>query len=396
MEEVKKCPYCGEEVLAVAKKCKHCGEWLDEAAKKDLAKQETVKVDSNKLENLYKVARRARKDENSVQAFKNYELLQMEDPNNWEPLFFVAYYSAVNTLKNDSPGDSVRVSGNTVSLGGNYRSGLDPAINMIVNCLDSVFDLIENIEHYEEQKTAVETVSDYVQSIAESLKSIIQNESLRMVDQISNYSKQIEGGLIQTERMYNKNSKMRKAYDEDVSNMIVLIENRKVRLEDVVGKRRIDEYWNAHQDEKKALDSEKQSLNEQITKLKKDIKAISGYTEMIDSQKQLEQEKNNAISIITKPKTGLLTFGIVAGIVGAFFTLGISLVVTIFCWIVRSQTKKSYKAQQANVESEFKKKLQTLNEKYSHVISDVGAINKNIVPLENRILAIDDELTRPR
>ena len=30
MEETKKCPYCGKEILAVAKKCKHCGEWLDE------------------------------------------------------------------------------------------------------------------------------------------------------------------------------------------------------------------------------------------------------------------------------------------------------------------------------------------------------------------------------
>lgn len=29
-QETKRCPFCGEEILAVAKKCKHCKEWLDE------------------------------------------------------------------------------------------------------------------------------------------------------------------------------------------------------------------------------------------------------------------------------------------------------------------------------------------------------------------------------
>lgn len=38
-EEKKRCPYCGEEILAIAKKCKHCGEWLPEEVVEEPKKQ---------------------------------------------------------------------------------------------------------------------------------------------------------------------------------------------------------------------------------------------------------------------------------------------------------------------------------------------------------------------
>jgi hypothetical protein len=37
MNETKRCPYCGEEIMAAAKKCKYCGEWLIKDAPKDVA-----------------------------------------------------------------------------------------------------------------------------------------------------------------------------------------------------------------------------------------------------------------------------------------------------------------------------------------------------------------------
>ena len=31
-QNTKKCPFCGEEIMADAKKCRHCGEWLDKTS----------------------------------------------------------------------------------------------------------------------------------------------------------------------------------------------------------------------------------------------------------------------------------------------------------------------------------------------------------------------------
>ncbi len=55
MDQTKICPYCGEEILAVAKKCKHCGEWLD-GTHSDRHQGKGVPQKNNKKKFYYSIA----------------------------------------------------------------------------------------------------------------------------------------------------------------------------------------------------------------------------------------------------------------------------------------------------------------------------------------------------
>ena len=59
MEEIIRCPYCGEAIKATAKKCRHCGEWLED---KHLLKQfepnhSQVEISENSFVNDFKWVR---------------------------------------------------------------------------------------------------------------------------------------------------------------------------------------------------------------------------------------------------------------------------------------------------------------------------------------------------
>lgn len=50
-KETIECPYCGEEILAIAKKCKHCGEWLDNEEVDDECVEECVEEEEDDDDN---------------------------------------------------------------------------------------------------------------------------------------------------------------------------------------------------------------------------------------------------------------------------------------------------------------------------------------------------------
>jgi len=95
-----KCEMCGsndvvkQDGLYV---CQNCGtKYTVEEAKKMMI-EGTVKIDSSsELENLYKLARIAKIENNSENAAKYYEQILVKDPNSWEATYYAIYYKSMN------------------------------------------------------------------------------------------------------------------------------------------------------------------------------------------------------------------------------------------------------------------------------------------------------------
>lgn len=126
--------------------CQSCGcKYSVEEAKKMMVEGtvdvsgSTVKVDvSEKVKNLYIMARRAKDDCNAKLASKYYEMITFENPNDWEALFYFNYFKARDTNLGD----------------------MRYSVTLFASSLDSVFSLIDksNINSGEKWSIAQEIV----------------------------------------------------------------------------------------------------------------------------------------------------------------------------------------------------------------------------------------------
>jgi uncharacterized Zn finger protein (UPF0148 family) len=97
--------------------CQYCQTKYSIEEAKKLMVEGTVKIDnSDKLENLYVLARRARDDNNSESASKYYDLILQEHPQSWEAAFYTVYYSAMQSSIANIPVEENKVSACAVTV----------------------------------------------------------------------------------------------------------------------------------------------------------------------------------------------------------------------------------------------------------------------------------------
>ena len=108
--------------------CQDCGTKYSVEEARKMMVEGTVKIDNtDKLNNLYKIARQARDSDDSENAARYYDMIMQEDPDSWEATFYNTYYRAMQT--------------NIINI--------PSAAQSVSNCLEVVFGLIKRCENDE-------------------------------------------------------------------------------------------------------------------------------------------------------------------------------------------------------------------------------------------------------
>ena len=305
--------------------CQTCGcKYSIEEAKKMMVEGtvdvsgSAVKVDNErKIENLRTLADRAKAEGDTETAAKYFEELLKEDPNNWEANFYTIYYAAHN----------IKI------------AQIGSAANRVSNIIDTVFGLIkETLATQEEQNAAKEEVAGAVLNFASYL---IPNATNHLGDSLESMHEALENWMVpiglmclhlgdsvikyfedyeMAEKIYGVVCNFKGMLSEVESGRQILnIANQ--RLEPMVearekkereekeaiaaaAKKRTEEYWACHTEERQQLETEKRDLlenrkylNSQIEELRKKLDAIPSISMRDEKQKMMNELKGQLKSL---------------------------------------------------------------------------------------------------
>ena len=290
--------------------CQSCGtKYSVEEARKMVAEgtanvtDSTIKSDqTQKLENLRILAKRAMEENDSETAAKYFEQILLEDPNDWRANFYTIYYAAHN----------VRI------------AQLGAAANRVSNCFEPVLKIIKDtIPDPELQKVAYVEISLRVRLFKEMLVSNANNHLGSTSEQIQKsindwivpaISMQVvladkimalfqdydTAGLLygaakkDSSILASRSLQMRNLYNIIAEQHNIIAERQrsaaeaKQEIEQKEKQKKRDQYWAEHADKKAELEEEKKPLLDEIEPIYFQIKALTKEKDSVPAQKELE------------------------------------------------------------------------------------------------------------
>ena len=304
--------------------CQTCGcKYSIEEAKKMMVEGtvdvsgSTVKVDNErKIENLRTLADRAKAEGDTETAAKYFEELLKEDPNNWEANFYTIYYAAHN----------IKI------------AQIGSAANRVSNIIDTVYSLIkENLHTPDEQKAAGREIA---YAVANFSSYLIPNATNNLGTTTESIDKAVDEWLVPiclmnihvgdslvkyfgdyeiAEKAYAVVANFtgmeitetgRQVMDLAKSRLAPIREEKaKKELEEkeaiaAATKRRTEKYWACHEEERKQLEAQMESLlenrkhlNSKVEVLRKEMDNVPSIAVRDEKQKVMGNLKEQLKSL---------------------------------------------------------------------------------------------------
>lgn len=143
---------------------------------------------TERLNNLYTIARRAKDNDDAGQAEKYYGMILAEDPNSWEAVYYTTYFNVTQCVIGQ------------ISL----------AANKLENCLKSVFDLIDEYAH--DESAAIVDVYMKTKSFADLLFSNAQSHYSRFSDTTDSSSEYFDRCIAISSLLFELANQLEKRY----------------------------------------------------------------------------------------------------------------------------------------------------------------------------------------
>lgn len=304
--------------------CQTCGcKYSIEEAKKMMVEGtvdvsgSTVKVDNErKIENLRTLADRAKAEGDTETAAKYFEELLKEDPNNWEANFYTIYYAAHN----------IKI------------AQIGSAANRVSNIIDTVYSLIkENLHTPDEQKAAGREVA---YAVANFSSYLIPNATNNLGTTTESIDKAVDEWLVpiclmnihvgdSLVKYFGDYEIAEKAYavvanftgmeiTETGRQVMDLAKSRLAPIREekakrelaekeaiaAAAKKRTEEYWTCHEEERKQLEAQMESLlenrkhlNSQVETLRKEMDNVPSIAVRNEKQKVMGDLKEQLKSL---------------------------------------------------------------------------------------------------